>query len=139
MDSCSVYSCTPSRWLDSRRLPHLKLEQVFCNKIFVGGTRYGQTMSIMRCKTESFATHGENKDDLRLPQRVSHFIDILVDFVSPKNIDIDTPDCCALLPEVDGYIPPAVLHTTYIQREPGKKRWHPLTSLRTCLGKLFCR
>ena len=58
------------------------------------------------------------QDDLRLPQRVSHFIDILVDFVSPKNIDIDTPDCCALLPEVDGYIPPAVLHTTYIQREP---------------------
>ena len=44
------------------------------------------------------------QDDLRLPQRVSHFIDILVDFVSPKNIDIDTPDCCALLPEVDGYI-----------------------------------
>ena len=86
-------------------------------------------MSTMRCKTESFATHRENKsvlsytrqDDLRLPQRVSHFIDILVDFVSPKNIDIDTPDCCALLPEVDCYIPPAVLHTTYIQTEPGKR------------------
>ena len=61
------------------------------------------------------------QDDLRLPQRVSQFIDILVDFVSPKNIDIDTLDCCALLPEVDGYVPPAVLHTTYIQREPGKE------------------
>ena len=61
------------------------------------------------------------QDDLRLPQRVSHFIDILVDFVSPKNIDIDTPDCCALLPEVDCYLPPAVLHTTYIQTEPGKR------------------
>ena len=61
------------------------------------------------------------QDDLRLPQRVSHFIDILVDFVSPKNIDIDTLDCCALLPEVDGYVPPAVSHTPYIQREPGKE------------------
>ena len=79
------------------------------------------------------------QDNLRLPQRVSHFIDILVDFVSPKNIDIDTLDCCALLPVVDGYIPPAVLHTTYIQREPRKKAWHLLPSLRTCLGKPFCR
>ena len=79
------------------------------------------------------------QDNLRLPQRVSHFISILVDFVSPKNIDIDTLDCCALLPVVDGYIPPAVLHTTYIQREPRKKRWHLLPSLRTCLGKPFCR
>ena len=78
------------------------------------------------------------QDDLRVPQRVLHFIDILVDFVS-LNIDIDTLDCCALLPVVDGYIPPAVLHTTYIQREPRKKAWHLLPSLRTCLGKPFCR
>ena len=111
----------------------------------VGWTYYGQTMSTVRCETESFATHRENKsvlstqDDLRLPQRVSHFISILVNFVSLKNIYIDTLDCCALLPEVDGYVPPAVLHTTYIQREPRKKRWHVLPSLRTCLGKAFCR
>ena len=79
------------------------------------------------------------QDNLRLPKRVSHFVDTLVDFVSPKNIDIDTLDCCALLPEVDGYVPPAVLHTTYIQREPRKKAWHLLPSLRTCLGKPFCK
>ena len=79
------------------------------------------------------------QNDLRLPQRVSHFNDILVDFMSPKKFDIDTLDCYAFLPGVDGYIPPAVLHTTYILREPGKKRWHTLPSLRTCLGKPFCR
>ena len=115
------------------------MEQDICNQIFVDRARYLQQdfwnkISDMGKQCQPYAARqshlqhtGRTKvffliqDDLRVPQRVSHFIDILVDFVSLKNIDIDTLDCCALLPVVDGYIPPAVSHTTYIQREPGKE------------------
>ena len=145
MDSCSVYSCTPSRWLDSRRLPHLKLEQVFCNKIFVGGTRYGQTMSTIRCETESFATHRENKSVLSY----TRWLEITTESFA---FHWHTGRFCVT--KEHWYWYPRLLcfvawswwlHTsccvTYNlhPNRAGKKRRHPLTSLRTCLGKPFCR
>ena len=64
------WSSINTKWLDHSCLWHrflfvtrfLHIEQDICNKIF--GTRCGQTMSTIRCETESFATHRENKSVL---------------------------------------------------------------------------